>query len=239
MKYGIFTGAGVGPGDPELITIKALKAIESSDVLMLPARNKEKCKAYKIAHKACRSAGISIEDKICIFKPFPMKMDKTELERFHNETADEVAALLKEGKSVTFLTIGDPCIYSTFDYIAELIEKMGFVTVWISGITSYSAAAARIGISLGRDKEEIHIIPGGSDTESALKLPGTKIFMKPSSGNNTLKKILKENESKGKYSVRGVTECGLPNERIINRADDIPDEKGYMSVVIVKDIKEQ
>ncbi len=235
MEYGIFTGAGVGPGDPELITYKALKAIERSDVLMLPSKDKAGCRAYNIVAAACREAGIHIDDKRCMFRPFPMKMNRKELAVFHSETANEVAALLREGLNVTFLTIGDPCIYSTYDYVAELISAMGFTTQWINGVTSFCAAAARLGVSLGRGSDEVHIIPGSADINEALLLSGTRVFMKSSSGLKELKDRLAELEAEGRISVTGVCECGLENEKIIAQASDIPGEKGYMSVIIVRD----
>ncbi|MCR4806237.1 MAG: precorrin-2 C(20)-methyltransferase [Lachnospiraceae bacterium] len=230
MERGRFTGVGVGPGDPELMTIKAVKAIEKADVLILPTEDKEKCRAYKIAEAAVCDMG----DKEYIFEPFPMTMDKEELEAFHKRTAGKIAGVLDEGKNAAFLTIGDPAVYSTLDYIALLLEDMGYETDRISGVTSFSAAAARLGISLGEGSESIHIIPGAADTEEALKLTGTRVFMKSGRKLKDLKERLVRYEAQTGSRVYGVLNCGLPDEKTAYSAHDIPDDWGYMAVVIVK-----
>lgn len=232
---GSFYGVGVGPGDPELITVKAVKLINEAEVLLLPASQKSECRAYNIA----RAAVSDIDNKDCIFSPFPMTMDKASLEKFHLDTAKMVEAYLERGKNVAFLTIGDPCIYSTFEYIEKLISKRGYKTQYISGVTSFCASAARVGESLAQGKEEIHIIPGLQAIEEALKLNGTKVFMKSGKQLEKLKEHLINNGKTHNYDVFSVSNCGMDSEVICKGAGNIPVDAGYLTVVVVKEHKDE
>ena len=243
MQTGKLTGVGVGPGDPELMTLKAIRAIEEADVLVLPSKDKDSCRAYKMAEAAFKSLGECCKDegysmlpagKECIFEPFPMSMDKDELLKFHKRVAVRIAGLLDEGKNAAFLTIGDPSVYSTFDYIAVILEDMGYAVERTGGVTSFCAAADRLGISLATGSEMIHIIPGSADVEEALALPGTRVFMKSGKKLKAMKDRLKEYEAETGCCVYGVLNCGLPDEQLIYKASDIPDDWGYMAVIIIK-----
>ncbi len=230
MSYGRFTGIGVGPGDPELMTLKAVRMIDEADVLILPSKDKESCRAYNIAIKACPAVG----EKECVFEPFPMKMDKEELKAFHKRVAGRICDLLKEGKNTAFLTIGDPSFYSTFGYITGLVAEEGYEVTPVSGVTSFSAVAARLGIPLGEGDEEVHISPAGADIKEALSLKGTKVFMKTGRRAAQMTEILKEYESKTGAKVCAVSNCGLDNEKVAFGADEISDDPGYMTVVVVR-----
>ena len=224
---GIFTGVGTGPGDPDLMTLKAVKTIEEADVLMLPAKDKESCRAFKTVLGACPH----VEDKECIFEPFPMRMDEEELAAFHNRVADRVMGLLSEGKNVAFPVIGDPSVYSTYDYIARIVKENGYETRRVSGIPSFIASADRLDMSLGDNGRPIHIIPGSADIHKALKLEGTVVFMKTGKNLSRLKKALLKYEEEG-GRVAGVYACSLPEEEAVCNAADIPDDWGYLNVVI-------
>lgn len=227
-KKGTFTGVGTGPGDPELMTLKAVRTIENADVLLLPAADKESCRAYKTAYGACPE----IADKKCIFEPFPMTMNKNELSAFHERVADRVIKLLAEGLDVVFPVIGDPCIYSTYDYIERIVKRRGYETKRVSGIPSFIASAGRLDMSLGDDGRPVHIIPGSLDIEKALKLDGTVVFMKTGKDNiGRLRQALKDHEKAGGRSA-GVYACSLPEEEVVYKASDIPDDWGYLNVVI-------
>ena len=209
------------------MTLKAVKAIESADIIMVPAGDKESCRAYKTASGACPG----IEDKECICEPFPMQMDKGELEAFHVRTAGRVMSLLDEGRDIAFLVIGDPSVYSTFDYVERIVKGKGYATGRVSGIPSFIAGADRLDISLGENGRPIHIIPGSGDIDKALKLDGTRIFMKTGKRLADLKKALIEYEKEG-GRIAGVYSCSLPEEELVYGALNIPDDWGYLNVVI-------
>lgn len=229
-KLGILYGIGVGPGEAELITKKAINIIDKVDVLILPAKDKDSCRAYTIA------AGIipNIDNKCCECMPFPMSMKEPELSQFHRSVADRIETLLGEGKNVGFLTIGDVSIYSTFDYIDKLVTIDGYKTKYISGIPSFVATAAKLGVPLAIGSEQIHVIPGSADIIEAMKLEGTIIFMKSGKGLAELKNVLMDYEAAGDISVAAVSNCGMENEMVATSANDIKAESGYLTVVIVK-----
>lgn len=228
-----FYGIGVGPGEGALITKKAERIIQRVDVLILPAKDKENCRAYCIAEKEIPT----IKQKECVFMPFPMSMKEPELTEFHKEVAKVVETFLCEGKSVGFLTIGDVTIYSTFAYVERLVREDGYGTEVINGIASFQAAAARVGIPLTLGDESLHIIPGSADVEAALKLKGKLVFMKSGKRLAELKNALIKLENDRQINVYAVSNCGLENEVVSVGAENISDEAGYLTVVIVEYVK--
>ena len=118
---GILYGVGTGPGDPELLTLKAVRILREADVIGIPSTKKEGCKAWQIAVQAVPE----IEKKETLFVSFPMSRDPAVLERAHQEGAMQTAKLLDQGKSIAFLTLGDPSVYSTYCYLQKQIRAGG------------------------------------------------------------------------------------------------------------------
>ena len=224
---GILYGVGTGPGDPELLTLKAVRILREADVIGIPSTKKEGCKAWQIAAQAVPE----IEKKETLFVSFPMSRDPAVLERAHQEGAMQTAKLLDQGKSIAFLTLGDPSVYSTYCYLQKQIQNMGYGTVMVSGVPSFCAAAARLGISLGEQGEALHILPGSYPLEAGLGFSGTRVLMKSGKQIGAVKeRLLAEN-----CSSKMVENCGMPGERVIRRTEDIPEDAGYYSLIIVKD----
>ena len=169
---GTFYGIGVGPGDPELITVKAYRAISACGTLVFPSKTKENCYAYQIAAQICPE----IEKKELLFFDFPMKKDKKELAQVHDTIYEKIGRRLADGVDVAFLTIGDPTVYSTFGYIKKRAAADQKEVRTLSGIPSFCAACARLGIALGEGKEQIHIIPGSYYAVSNCGMPDEKLF---------------------------------------------------------------
>ena len=228
---GILFGIGVGPGDPEMMTLKAVKAIKEADVICLPKADKDKCRAYQIALPVVPELGY----KKTISLDFEMTRDAEVLKKIHDEFYSKYKKLILEGYNLAFLTIGDPTIYSTFGYIMKLAKKEGIEVEVINGVTSFCGSAASAGIVLCESDENVHIISGQGDIDEELKLPGTKIIMK--SGRNFLeiKKKLMALEETGKISVCAVIDCGMETEEIFLSAMSIPDDSKYMMTIIVKE----
>lgn len=231
---GTFYGIGVGPGDPELMTLKAVRCIRESDVIILPAAEKETCHAYRIAEAACPV----IREKQCVCLPFPMTKDEAVLMEAHEKIYGRVAEFLEEGKKVVFLTIGDPAVYSTYSYIHRRVEEHGGRAVMVSGVPSFCAAAGALGISLGDNRDEIHIIPGSYDIAETMELTGTRIYMKSGRHLEALKKALHEQEMERPLAVYCVENCGMETERRFYGIEDLDSSLGYLTIVIVKDKKE-
>lgn len=227
---GILYGIGVGPGDPELITMKALRCMRESDVVVLPSEPKEDCYAYRIA----KAVYTEIDEKEIMCMPFLMIKEKRALEVSRNKIYKDISSLLEQGKNVAFLTIGDPSVYSTYSYIHRRELEEGGTALMVSGVPSFCAAAAAIGISLGDNKEEIHIIPGSYDIRETLHLKGTRIYMKSGKKLAELKNALLEAGTEH-FLIYAVSNCGMENERITSGLEELLVDSGYLTMVIVKE----
>ena len=223
----IFYGVGVGPGDPELLTLKAVRIIEECDVLAVPGRTKEDSVAYGIALAAV--SGIAQKETICIH--MPMTKDEKKLKESHENGAAQIIRLLEQGRSVAFLTLGDPTIYSTYLYLQKLVQEAGFETEIISGIASFLAAGAALNTGLVEKEQQLHIIPSSYETRDALDLPGTKVLMKA----GKKMPLVKEAVARMDADVYMVENCGMTGERICRGADEIPEDAGYYSLIILKE----
>lgn len=223
----IFYGVGVGPGDPELLTLKAVRIIEECDVLAVPGRTKEDSVAYGIALAAVPE--IRQKETICIH--MPMTKDEKKLKESHENGAVQIIRLLEQGRSVAFLTLGDPTIYSTYLYLQKYVQEAGYETEIISGIASFLAAGAALNTGLVEKKQQLHVIPSSYEIEDALKLPGTKVLMKA----GKKMPLVKEAVARMAADVFLVENCGMDGERICRGADEIPEDAGYYSLIILKE----
>ncbi len=224
-------GIGVGVGDPQMMTLKAVNAIRNSDVICLPRKDKEQCMAYKIARESVPEID---EKEICCFE-FEMTKDRDKLDKIHQNIYDTVRGFIDDKKIVSFLTIGDPTVYSTFSYIAKRAKTDGFEVNIINGITSFCACAASLGLSLCDLDDELHIIPDVSKLKESLKLPGTKVLMKCARHIEYIKECLWKYEKEGKIEVYAVSDCGSEDEKRFYGTKDLPHEGKYMMTIIIKD----
>ncbi|MBQ2160754.1 MAG: precorrin-2 C(20)-methyltransferase, partial [Firmicutes bacterium] len=115
-------GVGVGPGDPELLSLKAVRVIKESDLIAVPGKTPAESYAYEIALKAVPEIG----SKKVIPLKWTMTKDPAELNRVYREASDLIESYLEEGRNVSFLTIGDVSIYSTFIYVMKEVSKDGY-----------------------------------------------------------------------------------------------------------------
>lgn len=227
---GMLYGVGVGPGDPELMTLKALRIIRESDVIAIPGKNKEECVAYKIARGACPE----LEDKTILPIPMPMTKDPVELDRMHTSAAETIEAYLKEGRQVAFLTLGDPTVYSTYLYVHKKVRARGYETAIISGIPSFCAVAARLNQGLVETAQELHILPATYHTGSGddiAALSGTKVLMKTGKNMSRVRRSILESNQNAVL----VENCGMDGERIHWGAENFPENSSYYSLIIVKE----
>ncbi|MBQ6582921.1 MAG: precorrin-2 C(20)-methyltransferase [Mogibacterium sp.] len=227
MNKGVLYGVGVGPGDPELMTLKAVRAIRENGVIAVPGRDPERSLAYRIAVRAVPEAA----DKILLPLEMPMINDRGRIEESHRAAVGKILDHLRQGRNVVFLTLGDPAIYSTFPYLASSVREAGFRSEMISGVPSYCAAAAALDISLTEWDEPMHVIPVLYGTDSLQDLRGTVVLMKAG-------KQLRENglqlEAAGK-TVLAVENCGLPDEKRFSGAEELPENTGYFTLMIAKE----
>lgn len=219
-------GVGVGPGDPKLMTYKAVETIQKCQVVAVPKSGNSEQVALNIAKEF-------IKNQILIDCYMPMIRDKQALRKQHEEVVSEFKGYLDKGQDIAFLTLGDPTIYSTYMYIHRLIKEMGYETEIIPGISSICSVAAALNDSLCEGSDCLHIIPASyKGKEDYLDLEGTKVLMKTGKSMEKVKQHLKE---KGLYERARAVECAsMPNEKIHESLDTV-EESSYFSVIVVKE----
>lgn len=226
-KRGILYGVSVGPGDPGHLTLHAVRTIESCPVIAAPQTESGQTLALDIA-----AAAVDLTGKTVLRLPFSMDRRETGCCSSHENAAELLEEALSKGQDTAFLTLGDVSVYSTFDRIEPPIRARGFETKRIPGVTSFCAAAARLGISLGSGSVPIRILPNGcSQWDKELTGEGTKILMK-SRDLSALKAALGESGCGNRTYL--VQNCGMPGERVALGLEELW-EDGYFSVVIVKE----
>lgn len=228
---GTLYGIGVGPGDPELMTLKAVRCLKACPVLAIPQKEKERCTAYQIAVQAVPE----IEEKETLCIDIPMTKDAVRIEESHRAGTELLARVLDSGKDAALITLGDPTVYASSMYLLERIRSLGYPTEIISGVPSFCAAAARLQIPLVKQSEELHILPASYPIAEGLALSGVKVLMK------TGKQVpaVKEQLQKGTYQIKMVENCGMPEEKVYHSLEEIPDHPGYFSLFLVRDGKEE
>ena len=222
---GILYGVGIGPGDPELLTLKAKKILEDVDILIFPGEIAKDTIAYQIIKNT-----IDFSGKELVGIAFPMTKDPKILEENHKKGAEKIAELLESGKNAAFPTLGDPSVYSTFSYVNKILKKMGYQTEVIPGIPSFCAASAKLGEALGETSQQIHIIPSSYGIQEAIHLPGTKVLMK---AGKKIGQVIQEAAATGQKMTM-LENLGMENERIIENPDKSIDA-GYYTLVIMKE----
>jgi len=219
MLNGRLYAIGVGPGDPELLTLKAVRTMRDADVIASPAKDGKPGIAYGIA----LSAVPEIAEKEAIALDFPMTKDF--LSDAHGEAVRALTNILSDGKDVAFLTLGDPSFYSTFSYVSDAIMKKGFDVEVISGIPSFGAVAARLRMSLALNDESVLITSGAYADHS-----GTVVIMKAGSK----LKELKDSVRKSGREAYLVENCGMSDEKVYKGIAEMPDTASYFSILIVE-----
>lgn len=230
---GTFYGVGIGPGDPELITVKALRVLKECPVIATPQTQSGQMLALDIVKQA-----MDVTSKKVLPLFFTMSRDKVLQQAAHEQAVQTVRQHLDAGEDVAMLNLGDVSIYSTCSYLIEILAAQGYETVMIPGVPSFCAVAARLNISLTEMNAPLHIAPGGAGAEKladTLRLPGTKILMK---SGKQLPDVLAELDQQGLLEKSAmVRSCGLPDEAVYPSLADFPPQQsaGYFATIVVKE----
>lgn len=226
VNKGVCYGVGVGPGDPELITLKAVRVLTRCPVIAAPQTRSGEMLALDIVRGAVDLAG-----KTILPLTFTMSQDKAVLQASHEAAADAVQAHLDRGEDVAMPNLGDVSIYATWGYVMQVLEGRGYETVMIPGVPSFCAAAARLGITLVRGETPLHIAPATGPIEPMLALPGAKVLMKAGRRLPEVRAALEQTEEFAAL----VENCGLPGETIYSDLRQAPESVGYFATAIVKE----
>ena len=224
---GKFYGVGVGVGDEEELTLKAVRILKEADILVLPeAKKSEGSTAFEIVKNYLR------EDAEKLFLEFPMLEDVKEKEKIRVENAKAIREELEKGKTVVFLTIGDPMIFSTYTYILEHLEETDIVET-VPGITSFGSMASRLNIQLVIGDEDLKIVSLNKNTDIHKEIENNTniVFMKLSRNFERLKKALEDTENLENSIL--ISNCGKENEEIITDVANT-EKVHYFSTLILK-----
>lgn len=226
MERGKLYGVSVGPGDPELLTLKAVSRLRQCGVLAAPRTAGGSSLALQIAAGAIDIAGKHIE-----YLDFLMTRDADKLAESHHLAADRIAKHLEAGQDVAVLNLGDASLYSSYSYLCALLTARGYAAETIPGVTSFCACAALLNRSLTAMHTPLHILPASmADLPSALALPGGKVLMKSGSSLPEIKRRL--HDSGLAHRSVFVTDCGLPTQRVYLNIDEASAESYFTTILI-------
>ena len=228
-EKGKLYGIGVGPGDTELLTLKAARILKTVPVIFSPKSSKEK---DSIALSIVKPILEEREDykRLMIVAPiFPMIEDKSELEKIWDSASEMIGQYLDSGRDVAFVTLGDTSVFSTYSYVQKrLMGKYEIET--IPGITSFTACAATKNKALVEQNQILTIVPKIDDRlEQVLEYSDSIVLMKAS--RNTAKLEAAIDEKERKKEIYSVQNCTREDEKII---EGFSTEKPYLTTTIIQ-----
>jgi precorrin-2/cobalt-factor-2 C20-methyltransferase len=230
-KHGVLYGIGVGPSDPDLLTLAAVKALSSVDVVFAPASTKNDFSlALDIIRPHLRSdVGVQRLD-------FPMTRDETVRQTARLRNARAVLEHVLSGSDAAFITLGDPLIYSTFGHLLRVLRALepSVEVRIIPGITSFQAASARLGDVLVAGDECLVVATGNTQPtklEKLLAIADAAVVLKPAKHLPKLKKSLQKlgRVQEAKLVVR----CGLSGEQVVEDLHQVSGPVSYFSLLHV------
>ena len=232
QKMGTVYGVGVGPGDPELITLKTARILRSVPVIFTP---KADGASNSVALEIVKDIIDTSSQKV-IFASFPIGMGKPREEAW-DAAVEEIAGYIRTGSDVAFLTEGDPLLYGSFAYIAARMQSRhpDIPIDIVPGVTSVTAAAARAQIPLVSHGQRLAIWPamyGVEDLRDALDDYDTIVLMKV---NAQALEVVAKLEQEGCLSRAVlVTHATTSREKIVYDLRDIsPDDAEYFSLMVI------
>ena len=229
-RNGVLYGVSVGPGDPELMTLKAVRCLEKCPVIAAPQTAGGRMLALDIARGA-----VGLDGKTILPLRFAMSRDPAVLAASHKAAVQAVRPYLDAGQDIAMLNLGDVSIYATFGYLQEILQAGGYATAMAAGVPSFCAAAARLNVPLtGGMDTPLTIAPGGW-TDRVLEMPGTKVLMKAGRQLPVLLDTLQQADKLKNSAL--VCNCGLPDEQVcpdLSRGQPQV-QPGYFTTVLVKE----
>ena len=237
VQAGTLYGVGVGPGDPDLVTVKAAKILKSVDVVYAASSTKND---YSIAVNIANA--YIPENTPVVILSFPMTRDNESVRQAWKKNAEMILETLGKGKNAAFLTLGDSMTYSTFGYILKNIKMLdsNARVETIPGITSYQAAAASLNMPLVEGEESLMIMSGadgGDKLRKTAEKPDTVVFLKAYKNVTDIVEALNEN---GRYKTsRGISNISTDKEKIVEDISSFAETRpDYWTLIIAKQKKD-
>jgi precorrin-2/cobalt-factor-2 C20-methyltransferase len=239
VTYGTLYGVGVGPGAPDLITVRAVNVLRSANVLALPRANDF---GASMAWTIARPSLGEIEGQERLFLTFPMNKDPARLRAAWDVAFARIGERLARGLSVAFVTEGDPSLYSSFIYLLREgpARWPGVRIEIVPGVSSLAGVPARTGIPLADGQERIAIIPanyGVDDLARILEDFDTTVIMKIGHEMPNVVAALRRTGLLGKAVY--VSKATMADERIERDVGRIGDQYGDCFAMVVVARKER
>ena len=254
-QKGILYGIGTGPGDPDLLTLKAVQTVQHCPVIAVPRSDSKpgsKSDGQPGSHSGGGQPGSHsgggegtayqivepyLAGKELVECHFVMERDMQKRRAARQLAATQIIQYLDRGQDVGFITLGDPTTYSTYMYVHQLVADAGYEAKIIPGITSFAAAAAELGIALCEDSEPLTVIPASHNAsiDELLDASGNKVIMKSAS---SLSDVLSRLRARGlNEQTKIVYQATMPGQRLYNSLDEYEQapESGYFTLAIVKE----
>jgi precorrin-2/cobalt-factor-2 C20-methyltransferase len=228
---GVFYGVGVGPGDPELLTVKAIKVIREADVILAPKTGKKETSTALTIAKPFLKMDVQIVPMV-----FPMVFDKEILAAAWEDHQKAILELLAAGKKVVFLTLGDPMLYSTYIYVFQLLQNCGYPIETVPGVPAFCAVGSKLGYPLAEGNDILSIIPAtiaADRLDRVLAISDHVVLMKVYQNYQRIIAALERHDMAGNAVM--VSRCGLEGEQVIRNLNepDMP-KPNYLSTILTK-----
>jgi len=223
---GVLYGVGVGPGDPELITLKSLRLIKSTEVIAYPKLKGSKSFARNIIEEFIDLPKVEIAIEI------PMTVNRLPAQRAYDAAAQEISTHLNMGKNVVFLCEGDPFFYGSFMYLHSRLYKKYLVEI-IPGVSSMTACAAMAKKPLAARNEVLTVLPGPlskKELERRLADNNSSAIMKVGRHIKKIKNII---DRLGLMDSSLYIERASLKEQKVLKLIDAPEVAPYFSMVLV------
>lgn len=223
----------LGPGEPELITIKGLKALQDADCIFCPETQVREGRTLSRAWDIMCQLEIP-ENNIHRFR-LPMSKQREKALNAYNEVYAEAATLHKENKKVTIVAEGDAGFYSSIHYIYEKLQADGIPVEHIAGIPAFIAAGALGGLHVASQEERLTVIPGITTAEEIEKLINEKsaiVIMKLSQCTDEVHRCIRLHPE---YTYHYFENVGTPHEKHISDSNQIEALRfPYFSLLIIR-----
>jgi len=230
---GKFYGVGVGPGDPDLLTMRAINVLKTATVICLPRSSTDNDSvAMKVAGPYIPATAELVEIAT------PMTRDKAVLEKEWKRGAVKIVEHLRQGKNVAFITIGDAMLFSTYSYLLKEVRLLlpDVEVQTVPGVTSFAGAAAHLNIALAEGSERLAIIPAvddPADLRAILEQFPSVVLMKVAGKYEEIVDLLNELGLKDKAVY--ISKLGYPDQFVTFDLDSLRGlKRDYLSLILIK-----
>ena len=213
-------GVGVGPGDPELLTVKAISVIQNADYVFVPrSKPEEQGMAEAIVAEY-------LNEKKLVYLHFPMGPDNSER---YKQSAEKIDDILEDGETGAFITLGDPMTYSTFTYVMFEAQKLQMRLIIVPGISTFNAAAAALRLPVTIKGENFYLVDGCVDEEILRRVQSVCVLKPRKENAATLKKLEKHD-----FDYSYIKRCSFPEEEILRDRESIEQDRDYMTALFAR-----